>query len=231
VGGAGTRMRERSMTGVVTPRAASDGPTAWGSDASIWSLVLANALALIVALWLGWSLVELMMVFWAQSVAIGIANVFRILALEKFSTANFTINDRAVDPTPGTKRQVALFFLAHYGFFHAVYLVFLLSTEEGAGIFASLGFWLCAAAFALNHTWSYRYNRDIDRLGTPNIGTLMFTPYLRVVPMHLMIVFGLHMVPSSMALVMFGLLKTAADVGMHLVEHAQLKRVRTRAAS
>jgi hypothetical protein len=42
----------------------------------------------------------------------------------------------------------------------------------------------CTVAFALNHLWSYRYNTQLARQGTPAIGTLMFTPYLRVLPMH-----------------------------------------------
>ena len=33
-------------------------------------------------------------------------------------------------------------------------------------------------------------NRDLDRQGTPNIGTLMFTPYIRIVPMHITIILG-----------------------------------------
>jgi hypothetical protein len=72
--------------------------------------------------------------------------------------------------------------------------------------------------------YSYRYNRDVDRQGTPNIGTLMFVPYLRIVPMHLTIVFGISRAHSTIGLLFFGGLKTAADMAMHYVEHARLQR-------
>ena len=78
-------------------------------------------------------------------------------------------------------------------------------------------------AFALNHFWSYRYNRDVDRQGTPNIGTLMFTPYVRILPMHLTILTGGLL---GKGLLLFGGLKILADVVMHLIEHAQLQKVR-----
>ncbi len=43
------------------------------------------------------------------------------------------------------------------------------------------------ARFAWNHRSSYRRHIAADREGFPNIGTMMFLPFLRVVPMHLTI--------------------------------------------
>ena len=86
-----------------------------------------------------------------------------------------------------------------------------------------LPLWLCTAAFAVNHLFSLRYNIEVDRAGHPNIGTLMFTPYLRILPMHLLIVVGLHLGTGLAGMLLFVLLKTAADAAMHLVEHARFK--------
>lgn len=210
---------------IVTPPAAGEAAPQVVLDGSVWSLVAANVLAVGVALWQGWGAAPLMLLYWGQSVVIGIANVFRMLALERFSTENFTINNRPVEPTTATKIQVAAFFAVHYGFFHFVYLMFI-GFRGGAESLVSPWFWACTAAFALNHLWSYRYNRDLDRQGTPNIGTLMFTPYIRIVPMHLTIIFGGMLFDGRFALLLFGALKTVADVVMHFVEHAQLQRVR-----
>jgi Family of unknown function (DUF6498) len=191
-------------------------------DASLWSLVGANVISLVVAVAQGWTLIDLMPVYWLQSVTIGASYCARILSLDKFSTEGFKINDRAVAPTRQTKRQTAAFFAIHYGMFHAVYLLFI-GTEASPGTFVDPQLWACGLAFAVNHFYSYRYNRDMDRRGTPNIGTLMFTPYLRIVPMHLTIVFGL-MASGGIGLVFFGVLKTTADVAMHAVEHRLLAR-------
>jgi len=210
---------------VVPPKAGEAAPP-FALDGSIWLLMAVNALALGVAYWQQWPLAQLMLIYWAQSIAIGLSYVLRILSLDKFSTEGFTINDRAVDATAGTKRRVAAFFVLHFGFFHLVYLIFLFAgtlmvTE--APLRVDHWFWLCTLGFALNHFWSYRYNREIDRQGTPNIGTLMFTPYLRIVPMHLTILAGGFL---GKGLLLFGGLKILADIGMHLIEHHRLQKVK-----
>jgi hypothetical protein len=153
---------------------------------------------------------------------IGVSNVFRILALDRFSTTDFTINNRRVQPTPATKVKVAAFFSVHYGLFHLAYLVFVLFDARGEPLM-NAWFWAGAVGFALNHLWSYRYNRDLDRQGTPNVGTLMFTPYLRIIPMHFTILTGGLLGQGAASLLLFGALKTVADVAMHVVEHARLK--------
>ena len=51
----------------------------------------------------------------------------------------------------------------------------------------------------------------------PNLGTIMMYPYLRIIPMHLAIIFG-SMV-SGLGLIIFMGLKTFADAGTHMIEH------------
>ncbi len=216
------KVRARAL---VKPPGVGEPAPAVAFDGSVCALFAANALAIGIALWQGWGAAPLMLLYWGQSVVIGVSNVFRMLALERFSTENFTMNNRPVEPTPATKIQVAGFFAVHYGLFHVVYFVFLVFADRGA-VVLDPWFWGCTAVFGLNHLWSHRYNRELDRQGTPNIGTLMFTPYLRIVPMHLTIIFGGLFAGGPLALLMFGALKTVADVVMHLVEHAQLQKVR-----
>ena len=208
------------------PRLKEEGLPAMPRDASVWSLVLVNAVALVVAYVGGWSLIDLMAVYWVQSVLIGISYFFRMMNLERFSTENFKINNRSVDPTPETKRKTAFFFLFHFGFFHFGYLIFIFAENTG-GSPLGLGLLICTVAFAINHFFSYRYHREVDVSGTPNIGTLMFTPYLRVVPMHLTIVFGAVTLGTTGILV-FGVMKMVADVAMHVAEHRMLSRRATR---
>jgi hypothetical protein len=209
-----------------TPPGAEEKAPPMQADGSILLLTTSNFIALAVAIFSGWRLVDLMLVYWIQSVIIGVSYFFRILNLDEFSTKNFRINDRNVDPTTATKRFTAIFFAFHYGFFHIVYLVFL-TVGARDGPLLDLGLLICSAVFVVNHCYSYRYNRELDRQGTPNIGTLMFTPYLRIVPMHLTLVFGATQLLSTLGILVFGGLKTVADVAMHYVEHSRLKRCRS----
>jgi hypothetical protein len=204
--------------------ATSDEPRSWLADGSVWSLVGANLLVLALALYLHWSFGSLLMLYWTQSVVIGVASVCRILSLERFSTEGYTVNGRPVEPTPETKRRTAIFFAGHYGFFHLGYLIFL------AVIFRREALWtwgvtVGAALFVLNHGWSYRRNRELDREGTPNIGALMFLPYVRILPMHAIILSGAFLGPAAVGIAFFAVLKTAADVAMHVIEHRLLRRV------
>ena len=207
------------------PPGTQDAPHSAALDSSVWSLLAVNLIVLALALYQRWSLASFMLLYWSQSVIIGIANFLRILNLDKFSTDNFKINNKPVEPTPQIRRQTALFFAAHYGIFHAVYLGFIVSSARKEVLFTA-AFALCACLFAVNHWWSYRYNRELDRQRTPNIGTLMFTPYVRILPMHATILSGALFAPTQAGLAIFGLLKTAADIAMHVVEQKVLKKVR-----
>ena len=199
-------------------------------DRSLWLLLASNTVTILVAVLQNWDLLAVMWVYWFQSVVIGSFNFLRIRQLREFSTEGFRINRRSVEPTPETKSRVARFFLLHYGFFHLLYFMFLL-VFSGTGMFSSGGenpltsadlkyIIPVALLFLGNHLYSYFYNRPRDT-GRPNIGTLMFYPYARIIPMHLTIVLGFFI---SSPLLFFLLLKTLADAIMHVVEHRVLLR-------
>lgn len=199
-------------------------------DWSLWLLLLANGVTILLAVTQNWNVLALMWVYWFQSIVIGFFNFLRIRQLKEFSTEGLTINGRPAEPTQETKNYVARFFLLHYGTFHLVYFIFLLvfsltgmfsSADENALNSADLKYILPTALLFLgNHVFSYFYNRPRDT-GRQKIGTLMFYPYARIVPMHLTIILGVFL---GGGLLLFLLLKTLADVVMHVVEHSVLLR-------
>ncbi len=101
------------------------------SDRSVIPLLLSNLLTIAWALFEGWRIADVMFVYWVQSVVIGYFNYQRIMDLKKFSTKNFRINNRQPDPTPETRKKVAVFFAMHYGIFHAAYLGFIPEQNNG----------------------------------------------------------------------------------------------------
>ncbi len=194
-------------------------------DRSVVPLLLYNLLTMVWALFEGWQILAVMLVYWVQSVVIGFYNYHRIMDLKEFSTRNFKINDRRPDPTPETKKSVARFFALHYGAFHAAYLGFMISEESGEIGFSSIGVIACIVAFVFNHRYSYQHNKKRDSQRVPNIGTIMFFPYARILPMHLTIGLAASFGGKSIkALLVFLTLKTIADVIMHMVEHADARR-------
>ncbi len=191
-----------------------------GFSSSLLTLLAANTFTIVVALYEGWNLGVLMWIYWGQSIIIGLFSVLKILDLKRFATDGFTMNNRAVSETPQTKRQVALFFAAHYGFFHLIYFAFLLK-EDPLELTDMRWVSLCIAVYFANHYFSYAHNRERDAARVPNIGTMMFFPYARVVPLHLTIIFGSMLGPGRLALLLFLVLKTLADLVMHAVEHRE----------
>jgi hypothetical protein len=196
-------------------------------DLSVYALIAANLLALAIAWYTRMSLRELMMVYWIQSVIIGITSAIRILNLERFSTDGFSMNNQPVAEEPASKWKVAGFFAFHYGFFHVVYLIFLsVDGKEAARGMSAAGTLLCALVFAANHGYSVLQNIRRDAAGRPNLGTLMFLPYARIVPMHFTILMGGAFFGGTWAFALFGALKVAADVAMHTIEHHVLAKGR-----
>jgi len=202
-------------------------PGAGWFDNSLRALIVSNVVTIIIAVVEDWSLSVVLLIYWTQSVIIGIFHIRRMLNLGEFTTSGLKMNGRPVEATPKSKKQIAAFFALHYGFFHLVYLVFVLtavSSDDGLSSLGWLGLIGGSSVFAVNHFFSYIHNRDLDRTGKPNLGTMLFLPYARIVPMHLIIVMGAAFGGSRVALVVFLSLKTLADAVMHIVEHRALRK-------
>lgn len=183
-------------------------------------LILSNVTVVVLALVQGWDLVALLWVYWWQSLIIGFFNWRRIKQLQKFSTDGFKEDGKQMEATEKTKKKIALFFLLHYGCFQLFYLLFIISQVEtieyGTFLSAAIGI----VVFFFNHLYSYRYNLEKDLGSNPNIGSMMFFPYFRVIPMHLVIFIAAWAGSESrVTLFFFLLLKTGVDLLMHVIQH------------
>lgn len=106
----------------------------------------------------------------------------------------------------------AFFFLAHYGFFHFVYAIFLLvSFSKGANTKIIL---ITGCIFLIESTMQLLIRKKKILEQQENVGRIFTTPYLRIVPMHLMIL--LPNILDMSVTVVFLILKTVADIAMYL---------------
>jgi hypothetical protein len=150
-------------------------------------------------------------IYWLQSVLIGLFNFFELLSVNNPDSTSLSLNSQPV--TKGSMGCAAWFFLLHYGFFHFVYAIFLL-VDKSSGVNGKL-LLITAGIFVAESTIQLIRKRNSLQTEKVNVGKMFFTPYLRIVPMHLMI-----LVPSFLGItasVLFLVLKTVADAGMYLL--------------
>ncbi|MCF7866844.1 DUF6498-containing protein [Candidatus Woesearchaeota archaeon] len=201
----------------------------WYLDISLWTLLMANIISTYFIISDSLSLMTVLFIYWGQSVIIGLFNFIRMLNLKEYSTNNVKINNLPIKPSAGIKIFLALFFAFHYGLFHIGYLFFLIfglvfNNLMSLGVDSKIDFlfvFLAILIFFGHHLFSYIYNRfkEHERAAKKvNIGRLMFFPYLRIVPMHAIIMFGI-LFSESISLIVFLILKTLADIAMHFIEH------------
>lgn len=187
----------------------------WYRDTSTWVLLAVNLATLAFGIWLDWRLAETLLVYWSQSLFIGMAYLWRLLAL----------GDGYLESDDGQRisvRLLALVFPLHYGAFLGVHVFYIFKEFEPA---VSLGLVVAIIAFGINHLYSLRAHLESERQDESFAALFALLPYLRVVPMHAMITIGAALtayVAPAVLLTFFVLMKTIADVGMHVVEHAML---------
>ncbi len=155
-------------------------------------------------------------IYWFQSVTIGLFNFLDLMTVETFDTSSLKLNGQPV--TKASKGCAAWFFLVHYGIFHLVYGIFLITfTFSKHWHVDKMILLLGIATFFLETLLNFMRLKKLEKAMTMNIGAMFFLPYLRIVPMHLMI-----LLPSFLGIqpsILFLILKTIADVLSYLLYH------------
>lgn len=189
------------------------------------ALILANVVTLVAALLFRWEVAWLFWPYWIQSVIIGFYARRRMLGLAQFSTEGFTSGNRPVPENDQGKRSTANFFVLHYGGFHLGYLVFLLAEHRVSGLWNMSILFACGVSFALSQRNTYAMQHAADLRGKPNLGKLMFMPYVRILPMHLGIIFGSGLGSGVFSLVLFTALKTLSDIALDAFDRKDAEKI------
>lgn len=197
----------------------------WPLSAAV--LIAANIAPLIGVLAHHWTVFAVVLLYWCENVVVGVFNVLRMLCAQPQNAL-----------AQAGKVFLIPFFCVHYGMFTFVHGIFVFGLFGGG--FKQRGFeglsphavleavrqnglgWGVAALIA-SHGFSFFHNYlaggEYRRVGLPQ---LMMQPYARVVVLHLAIIGGgffvLALGSPVPALALLIVLKTAIDLGAHLVE-------------
>lgn len=189
---------------------------------SVIVLIAANFIPLWGVLFRGWDVSNILHLYWAENVAVGVVTVLKILS-----------NGEESASLPA-KVFLAGFFTVHYGFFCFGHAMFVFGGLLSDG--PSFGFpgeraldylsshKLLVLGFFLSHLFSFFVNYlgkgESQRL---NPGQVMFQPYQRIVVLHLTIIFGgmavLALGSSAVLVAILVIGKTLGDLFFHTKEH------------
>lgn len=203
------------------------------------TLIATNLLPLAGVLLWGWKAFDILFLYWAENVVIGIFNVLKMI---------FLIKRRKI----WLAFPIVPFFVFHYSGFVAVHGVFvvllfgLALTKNAAGqppniedvlhgIVTDPFFGLAAAALVFSHGVSFFVNYlGRDEIARTSLPDLMVAPYGRIVVMHLTILIGGFVAMAAgqplWALVLLTVMKTAGDLRAHRRSHANIQNAKPQTA-
>ena len=184
-------------------------------------LVLANLVPLAGVLLLDWQVFDILILYWAENVIIGVVNVLRMAVT-------------------GARDKWFLmpFFAIHYGIFcfgHLMAILGVFDPPGGSDAVWQLFFgmtpaevvrsplWIAMSAIAISHLFSFFGNFIAGgEYRRTSAGTLMGRPYGRIVVLHVAVLFGAALVqwlgsPVVMLLVLIAA-KTVLDLKLHASE-------------
>ncbi len=207
------------------------------------TLIAANLVPIVGVLYLGWDAFSIVLLYWAENLAIGFYNVLKMA----FS--------RAENPLHQMGKLLSIpFFILHYGGFMAGHGLFVLALFGQGENFLPGGAdaWPCFLVFLqlfinvirqmltilppemlfaigglfISHGVSFGYNYVYKgEYLKKDVKTLMGEPYGRVMVMHIAIIAGGFLTMSMGSpvgvLVMLVVLKTVFDVKLHLRQHRE----------
>ncbi|MHC4741090.1 MAG: DUF6498-containing protein, partial [Planctomycetota bacterium] len=196
-------------------------------DPSVLALVASNAAVIIWALMERWQLTFVMCVYCAQSLVIGLFWAFTIFTYGKIYRKDRESGAQRWTLSPAEKDTTAAVFAAHYLLLHVLYIRTIILGVLATPHYPKQEFPIkplltLSGVFFVSRLFGFLREKRENSNRQANAMKLMFFPYARIVPMHAAMVLGgsleISELTSQSALFFFLLLKTAADVFMHIVE-------------
>lgn len=176
-------------------------------------LIGVNLIPVLGVIFLGWDMVTIIVLYWLETVIIGLVNIPKMWMCEGGI---------------GIKIFITLFFMFHFGMFSGGHYTFLNQMFGAGDILSSIRaegplMW-AALSLLISHLFSMAVNFIGKReYAGRNVGAQMFFPYGRIVVMHIVIIFGgaltLFLGEPLFALLLLIVLKTLMDIAAHSLEH------------
>ena len=199
------------------------------SVGAVIALIVANLVPLIGVLFFGWSVWNILIVYWLENGIVGAFNVLKMATATGVPEPQGTTVNRQA--RGNSKASLIPFFVIHYGIFWVVHGIFVFTlpflftgapgSESGVDPGAIL---LAGIALAISHGvsywWNFLHGAEYRRVSAAQ---LMFAPYGRLLVLHMTIILGAVAIGTtgaqSAAVAILVAIKIAIDLALHLAEH------------
>jgi uncharacterized protein DUF6498 len=200
------------------------------SVGAVVALVVANLIPLIGVLFFGWSVWNILIVYWLENGIVGVFNVLKMTVASGTGVPQgMSMHNRPV--AGNAKTTLIPFFVLHYGIFWVVHGIFVLTlpflftgepgsasgVNQAAIVFAGIAL---AISHGVSYWWNYLHGGEYRRVSAAQ---LTFAPYGRLLVLHMTIILGAVAIGTtgaqSAAVAILVLIKIAIDIGLHIGEH------------
>ena len=186
------------------------------------ALVGSSLVSIALALALSWNLFEVVVLYWLQALIIGIFQRQKICDMVDFhrrsGRSDYVKGRRLMlqhEPHKGFSIIYGLFWLMEGGILLAMYV-----STNGLSL-NSLTLLAGVVVILASHLFSYRRNKATDEQRLPTVERVFFMPFFRMLlPLHIFsVTVGFETDYGAGGILVWMLLKTALDLGIHIHEH------------
>lgn len=206
------------------------------------SIVFVNLVPLFGAVFLGWDLTTLLIIYWSENIAIGFWNIFKLLKAPRVNDKNNKYHISFEDMTKeeidrvnnssnlaGIKLSYTLFFMVHYGLFTTVhgFFIFTIFLQSTTNFLLYLpGIVFSFILIFLSHGFSYFVNYiGRKEYEDTSLTELMIKPYKRIFITHFVVILAYGVLQGFTDLLLTAVIliviKTVGDLIFHNIEHSK----------
>lgn len=207
-----------------------------------------TVIPLVGILFLDWDWRQVLILYWLENIAIGIATIIRIASAPSDTQiadrvgppgGRFEMNGRQINITgPVGRAALAGFFAFHYGIFTLIHGIFVFSLASGAFSFGDQAgstpgslpplttlilIWLGMTLAQLGSIWR---DRQTSAAANPSLTAMFTSPYKRIIALHFAIVFGASIItildlPPATAIILIVMHAITDAASFHQAPHRQ----------
>lgn len=191
-------------------------------------LLGSNLVALVFAIWFRWNLFEIVLLYWIQALIIGVFQRRKVRDMVAYARHPRRAKWFRGHRTSLMQEGMHNGFACVYGVFWAAAAIILviaffnserLTVDPVTILFAS-------STFVFSHWWSYRANKETDEQRVVDINVLLLPLFRMFLPVHIFsVVMDFDIATTPAMVVVWMMIKTTVDLGAHVIEHSESRRV------